>query len=108
MTPTVLTQAATLFEPRKAVQWGESPINGGNAGHMTYNAQSPQYGADIWYRLTQAAGGPVRVVIQDAAGDTLRTLNGPGGAGLHRVSWDFRGRPAARAALFTISVSCAR
>ena len=29
----------------------------------------------------------------------MRTLNGPATAGLHRVTWDFRGRPAPRAPL---------
>jgi hypothetical protein len=32
-------------------------------------------------------------VIQDAMGDTVRTLNGPGAVGINRVIWDFRGKP---------------
>jgi hypothetical protein len=39
------------------------------------------------------------VVITDARGDTLRTLTGPARAGLHRVTWDFRGRLPAPSAL---------
>jgi hypothetical protein len=87
---------AWLYKPRNAHQWGEKPYNGESPGNKIFQAQSPQYGADIWYSLAKPAGGQVKVVIQDASGDTLRTLNGPGGAGIQRVSWDFRGKAAAR------------
>src|SRR5439155_211875 len=33
-----------------------------------------------------------KVVISDVRGDTVRTVNGPGGPGLHRVAWGFQGR----------------
>jgi hypothetical protein len=33
----------------------------------------------------------VKVVIQDASGDTIATLNGPGSSGLQRVVWGFNG-----------------
>jgi hypothetical protein len=33
----------------------------------------------------------VKVVIQDASGDTIATLNGPSSAGLQRVVWGFNG-----------------
>ena len=90
MTPEARFAKAMLFEPRVAFQWGESTINGGNSGHSVFEAPSPQYGATIWYRLGEAVTGPVRVVIQDAAGDTLRTITGNGGRGMHNVIWDFR------------------
>ena len=53
---------------------------------------SPAYGAEITYKLATANPGQVRIVIQDASGDTLRTLNGPGSAGINRMTWDFRGK----------------
>ncbi|HET8786440.1 MAG TPA: hypothetical protein VFM38_12450, partial [Candidatus Limnocylindrales bacterium] len=37
-----------------------------------------------------------RILISDAKGDTMATLNGPATAGLHRVVWDFRGKAAPR------------
>ena len=40
-----------------------------------------------------------QILISNARGDTVRTLTGPATAGLHRVTWDFRGRAAARAPL---------
>jgi hypothetical protein len=55
----------------------------------------------MWYRLSENAGGQVRMIVQDASGDTIRSLTGPGQAGLHNVVWDMRAqRPApARIAL---------
>jgi photosystem II stability/assembly factor-like uncharacterized protein len=100
MTPEARMAKATLFAPRIAHQWGESTINGGNNGHLLFQAPSPVYGAILWYRLGEAASGGARLVIQDAAGDTLRVLTGPGQAGLHNVTWDFRAtRPAPQVVL---------
>ena len=83
-----------LFKPRTAFQWGEKPFNGESVGQNLFQVPSPPYGAEITYKLAQSNAGQVRVVIQDASGDTLRTLNGPGAAGIQRVTWDFRGKPA--------------
>ena len=98
LTATVASAPATLFTPRTAFQWGERAYNGESTGNMIFEAQSPAYGADIWYRVTQG-GGPARIVIQDAKGDTVQTLTGMGSVGLHKVTWNFQGRPAPRAAL---------
>ncbi len=90
----VAAAPAHLFKPRTAFQWGEKPVNGESVGQNLFQVPSPQYGAEITYKLAQSNTGQVRVVIQDASGDTLRTLNGPGAAGIQRVTWDFRGKPA--------------
>jgi len=87
----VLAQSAFLFTPRTAFQWGEPPINGGNSGNKLFQVPSPQYGADLWYRVAQGTG-QARIVIQDASGDTLTSMNGPGGPGVHRISWNMRGK----------------
>ncbi len=100
MTPEGRMAKAALFAPRTAFQWGESTINGGNSGQGVFQGPSPAYGASLWYRLGETNGGPVRIVVQDALGDTLRSLTGPGQAGVHNVVWDMRGqRPAPRIAL---------
>ncbi|MBA3854045.1 MAG: hypothetical protein C0503_06490 [Gemmatimonas sp.] len=93
-----MTQTAHLYAPRTAFQWGEPPFEGHSTGNMLFQAPSPQYGADIWYRLSKNVG-PVRVSIMDANGDTLQTLTGQGQAGVHKVTWGFNGRPAPRPAL---------
>ncbi|MGE0442074.1 MAG: hypothetical protein AB7S39_16425 [Gemmatimonadales bacterium] len=97
VTPAVLAASTYLFDPGTARQWGEAPVNGESAGHKIFEAQSPQYGAEITYKLS--SGTPrdrVSIAILDVKGDTVRTLSGPGGAGIHRVSWDFRGPPPRR------------
>lgn len=99
MTKTVAAMPAYLFAPRTATQWGEAPINGHSTGNHLFEAPSPQYGADVWYRLTTAGRGQTRIVVQDAMGDTLQTLTGPGSVGVHRVSWNFSGRPVPTTAL---------
>ena len=98
LTRSVAAMPAYLFAPRTAFQWGEAPVEGGSTGHGIFEAPSPQYGADIWYRLGKS-GGAARIVVQDAKGDTLQTLTGSGQAGTHRVSWNFNGRPPATVAL---------
>ncbi|MCX5762918.1 MAG: hypothetical protein NTW72_15690 [Gemmatimonadetes bacterium] len=90
----VVAKAAHLFKPRTAFQWGEKPYNGESVGQKLFQVGSPTYGAEITYKLASANPGQVRVVIQDASGDTLRTLMGPGSAGINRVTWDFRGKAA--------------
>jgi hypothetical protein len=99
MRPAVAAAPAHFFAPRTAYQWNDPNINGGNPGHQLFTVASPSYGAELWYRLAQPVSGQVRFVVQNAAGDTLGTVNGPGRAGLHRVTWGFGGRPAPRAAL---------
>jgi photosystem II stability/assembly factor-like uncharacterized protein len=97
LTDAVLAADAHLFEPRTAYQFGEPRVGGGSPGHKAFRGSSPSYGAEIVYRLT--SGEPrsqVDIVITDVTGDTVRTLQGSGGPGIHRVTWNFQGeRPPA-------------
>jgi hypothetical protein len=96
MNATVAADESYLFQPKTAFQYGDVAFEGQSVGHQYFQAPSPTYGAEIWYRLTTRGAGQTKVVIQDVTGDTIRTLNGPTGIGLHRVTWDFRGKaPAA-------------
>jgi hypothetical protein len=46
------------------------------------------------YRLTSGtARDTAKIVVTNIRGDTVRTLTGPGGVGLHRAYWDLRSRP---------------
>ena len=92
------TVAAHLFAPRAGYQFGDRRVEGNSTGNATFSGTSTTYGADIWYRVTKSVG-PVRVFVIDAKGDTLSTLTGQGGVGLHRVTWNFNGRAPARPAL---------
>jgi hypothetical protein len=53
--------------------------------------QNPPYGAAINYYLKSAPSGDVKIQIQDAKGQTVRTLTGTKNPGLNRITWDLRG-----------------
>jgi hypothetical protein len=124
----VVADNTYLFTPKTAYEYGQGPAVGASSngeGQKFFNAPSPQYGAEIVYRIAPGAapaaaaqagnasdangnatpnggrGGrapreQAKIVITDAKGDTVQTLNGPATAGLHRVTWDFRGKPPVR------------
>ncbi|MDB4881198.1 MAG: hypothetical protein JWL60_2644, partial [Gemmatimonadetes bacterium] len=77
MVDSVRSRPVALFAPRVAFQYGQGPVEGHEPGHQLFEAPSPAYGADIWYRTTGGTrGDTVRLVITDASGDTVRTLTG--------------------------------
>src|SRR5207302_6571204 len=81
------------FEPKTAYEYGEAVRANTSGGHKQFVSPSPQYGAEIVYRLTSGdRRTQTKVVIRDVRGDTVRTVNGPGGPGLHRATWGFQGR----------------
>ncbi len=90
-----IAAATYLFQPDTAYQYGQPPLGGGSPGQKTFRAQSPQYGAEIVYRLATGSSdrrARTQIVIRDVRGDTVRTLQGAARAGLHRVVWNFQGR----------------
>ncbi len=96
---TTRARAIAFFAPKTAYQYGSQPIEGQSTGHQIFQAPSPTYGADIWYRVAMGSTAPARIVISDASGDSIAGLTGPGNTGLHRVTWDFRGRAPRTVAL---------
>ncbi|HMA39312.1 MAG TPA: hypothetical protein VKP10_04505, partial [Gemmatimonadales bacterium] len=92
LTSEVLAASAWLFTPKTAYQYGEPTRANFSAGHKWFRAASPAYGAEIAYRLTTGERRTqTKIVITDVRGDTVRTVNGPGGPGLHRATWNFAG-----------------
>ncbi len=63
-------------------------------GAGEFFAPNPVTGAPITY-FQSKSGGDAEISIADAAGQTIRTLQGPALAGLNRVHWDLRQTPAA-------------
>ncbi len=101
LTRTVADAKVHFFAPATAFQYGQPLIGtqmgggGGGEGHKLFQANGGSYGADLWYRVTDGvATTRASIKIVDASGDTIRTLPGPGATGLHRVTWDFRGKAA--------------
>jgi hypothetical protein len=100
LTQAVMDADAHLFTARpayrfRAITAPATPYDDPTVG------ENPPYGADINYYVKSAVGGPVRIAIQDAKGQTIRTLNGPGTPGVHRVYWDLRDTPSTRVTLRT-------
>lgn len=101
MTNVVMANATTFFTPTTAYEYSQA-----NTQNFTANkyflAPNPPYGAGLAYRLSSGAlRDSARVLVTDIRGDTVRTLTGPGGAGLHYAYWDLRtrARPLGPAAL---------
>jgi photosystem II stability/assembly factor-like uncharacterized protein len=95
LTPQTLAADAHLFPLRntyrfRAITAPATPYDDPTTG------ENPPYGADITYYVKSAQRGPVSIAIQDSKGQTVRTLNGPGSPGLHRVYWDLRDAPGKR------------
>ena len=108
MSAKTLAANATLFEPKLALQYGEGPTlssTGNGNAQQFFSTPSPAYGAEISYRLGAGATGPVRLYVSDARGDTIATLNGAGGAGVHTVVWNYQGARRVAPIVETLSPS---
>ena len=89
----VIARQANFFTPKTAYQY--SVANQQNfAGQKYFLAPNPPYGAELAYRLgSGSARDSAKILVTNIRGDTVRTLAGAGGPGLHRAYWDLRGRP---------------
>jgi hypothetical protein len=95
MVDSTMGQRSYFFQPTPAYQYAQQFTQQWN-GNKIYVADNPAYGATFTYRLpTGAARDTTRIVITDVKGDAVRRLTGPGGPGVHRVTWDLRGLPRA-------------
>ena len=67
-------------------------------GQAVFMGDNPVDGTLLTYRLG-AGSGPARITVRNAAGETVREMEVPATAGMHRVNWDLRhGYPGASAA----------
>ncbi|MGB7175024.1 MAG: hypothetical protein WBD23_15855, partial [Candidatus Acidiferrales bacterium] len=100
MTPEVQASDAHLFAPRDAYRFR----NVSEPAAVSYDpttGHNPPYGAVINYYLKTAAKDDVKIVIQDASGKTVRTLDGKKEAGVNRIWWDLRFEPTKQIRLRT-------
>jgi photosystem II stability/assembly factor-like uncharacterized protein len=86
-TPRALTDTLTAFAPRPAWAWHRRPI-GGHFGSDEFTAKNPPFGAWFDYFLPREVEGGVSLTVEDSTGKAVRTLQGPGEPGFHRVVWD--------------------
>jgi hypothetical protein len=87
-----LGEATFLFDVKPAIAYNIRHTYGTSVeevnGDLFFRAPNPPYGATITYWLRANAGRDVKLAIADASGKTVRSLTGPGTAGLHHVQWD--------------------
>jgi photosystem II stability/assembly factor-like uncharacterized protein len=88
LTAAVLDKQAHVFEvhPAIAFKWQKPAAE----EKKSYIAPNPPYGAVIHYYLKSAPAKAVSVVILDATGRQMASLEGASRAGLHKVVWNLR------------------
>ena len=92
----VLADTIHLFTVAPAYQYRERQTHPG-FGSFGFVAANPPRGAVISYYLKEMQPDGVKLAITTTAGDTVRSLTGPGFPGLQRVTWDLnRDRPRPR------------
>ena len=90
MNQTVRDSNVHLFPPRPTYRFrpGTEPVSMSDDPSA---GQNPPYGAAISYYLKSVPAGDVRIRIEDAKGQTVRTIRGTKTAGLNRVTWNLEG-----------------
>ncbi|HXM33990.1 MAG TPA: hypothetical protein VN920_02270, partial [Pyrinomonadaceae bacterium] len=100
MNEKVRDTSAQLFAPRAAYRFRSATVPFSQSDDPTAG-QNPPYGASIDYYLKSAPSGDVKIRIEDAKGQTVRTLTGTKNVGLNRVTWDLRGEQSKEVRLRT-------
>jgi photosystem II stability/assembly factor-like uncharacterized protein len=100
MNRSVLDANAHLFTPRPAYRFRSATVPFSQGDDPTAG-QNPPYGATFSYYLKSTPKGDVKIRIEDAKGQTVRTLNGTNNAGINRITWDLRGELTKEARLRT-------
>ncbi|MFI5310512.1 MAG: WD40/YVTN/BNR-like repeat-containing protein [Gemmatimonadales bacterium] len=88
-TPAIAEKASHLFAvPRATLMLYWEDVS--NMDHYFFTAENPAEGAAFTYHLGKPAQ-KVQLVVRGPTGKVIRTIAGPGSAGLiHRVNWDLR------------------
>jgi photosystem II stability/assembly factor-like uncharacterized protein len=94
LTPEMIAAVGpVLFQAAPGLQYGSRSVGGGSTGHAWFRGDNRPYGAEIVFYNPTAADSPVSISIADAQGNPVRTLTGPGRAGVQTVRWNFRTEP---------------
>jgi len=98
LTPAVRESDAALFDIRPAVAWlNDQQNNQQVGGQKVFIGENAPRGASINYYLKSKASGDVKITVSDVNGRVIRTLDGPGAAGINRVLWNLAPAPPAGA-----------
>lgn len=97
MNAQVLARSAFLFQPAPALQYGQSLPPSEPRAHRPWKGDGGPNGAVISYRV-MAKADSARIMIVNAAGDTVARLNGSGEAGLNSVEWNLIASPTGQVA----------
>ena len=90
-TSAALSASAVLFKPTVALQYGERPPGSEPRAQRMWRGDRVPAGAAITYRLaTPVTGGAPRIIVLNAAGDTVARLLGTNTAGLNTVTWNLQ------------------
>jgi photosystem II stability/assembly factor-like uncharacterized protein len=87
----VQDSAAFLFPLRKAYRFRPKISIHGERSSST--GQNPPYGADINYYLKDSVRDTVKIIVQDAAGNTVQEMRGSNKRGINRIYWDLGLQP---------------
>jgi hypothetical protein len=90
MSASVLSAQAHLFAPTVAFDYGQPPPPSETRAQRMWRIDGGPDGAEIVYRLAAPAATAPRVLIMNAAGDTIARLTGTNNVGLNRVSWNMQ------------------
>jgi len=95
ITPEVLADDATLFEPRPTPVYDELRYYSAGSGAGEYVALNPDFGALLTYYLSEPVQDAELVIaIRDAAGEVIAEVDVTNAAGLQRATWDLRIQPS--------------
>jgi photosystem II stability/assembly factor-like uncharacterized protein len=90
----VLEQPAHLFDVKPGTLFKTRYTYGATIeelnGDMFFRAENPPFGTTMTYYLRENVGHDVTITITDKESKTVRTLKGPGVAGIHRLVWDLK------------------
>ncbi|HLA77196.1 MAG TPA: hypothetical protein VJU18_06425 [Vicinamibacteria bacterium] len=120
LTPEVLAKEAHLFEPRPALATNLLPGFVDWAGNAVFRGENPPEGAVLTYHVKETTADGVKISIENAGGQPVANLTGPGYAGLNRVTWDLKpakdllveyggeGRKFVRAGEYKLTLTCGK
>ncbi|MFQ5538338.1 MAG: sialidase [Gemmatimonadota bacterium] len=93
LSDSILSAPVHFFEPRPAYRFLPREPSKSQPGDPAAG-ENPRYGAALNFYVREG-GAPVKVVVEDASGNEVRTLSrGAARAGLNRIGWDLRYAPS--------------